>query len=163
MSGQRPIPGLDSPEARVLPADLLAEADCLRQLARLQPGGCFRLPYLYRRSGERLPYVYRGARGYITAICEARLLQFRDVAAGIYYHDFLLRAEDSLRSGEESARRYLPPGMERLLQSDYVLGALDPQEVYPLVVRHLLDSGFLDRYPDLRERAEAALTLGGLL
>jgi len=163
MSGQWPIPALGSPEARGLPPELVAEADCLRQLACAEPSGCFRLPYLYRRSLERLPYVYRGSRGYVTALCEARLLQFRHVAAGIYYEDFMLRAEDSMRKGEESARKHLPPGMEQLLESDYVFGWLEPREVYPRVVRHLLESGFLDRYPELKQQAEAALALRDLL
>ena len=159
----RPIPPPGIPAARGLPPELVAEADCLRQLAHLHPSGCFRLPYLYRRSHEKLPYTYLGARGYITAACEAHLLQFRDVAAGIYYQDFLLRAEISREKAEESVRRHMPPGLERLLESDYVFGWLEPQEVYPRVVRHLLESGYLDRYPELRDQAEAALTLGGLL
>jgi hypothetical protein len=164
MSGQRPIPAPDSPEARVLPADLLAEADCLRQLALLEPDGCFRLPYVYLRSSVNLPYIYRGARGYVSALCEARLLVFSLRGDGsITYDDFMLRAEDSRRRGEESARKRLPPGLERLLESDYVFAWLEPQEVYPRVVRHLLESGYLDRYPEIREQAEAALTLGGLL
>ena len=155
MSSQWPIPAPGSPAAAGIPADLLAEADCLRQLARLQPGGCFRLPYLYHRRWST-PH-------WLTPHYEARLLQFRDVAAGIYYDDFRLCSGNSRKRAEESARKRLPPGMDRLLESDCIFGWLEPREVYPRVVRHLLDSGFLDRRPDLRERAEAALTLARLL
>jgi len=145
-----PIPPPGIPAARGLPPELVAEADCLRQLAHLHPSGCFRLPYLYHRRWSTPHY-------------ESRLLQFRDVADGIYYDDFRLRSGNSRKQLEESACERLPPGLERLLESDYVFGWLGPQEVYPRVVRHLLESGYLDRYPELRDQAEAALTLGGLL
>jgi len=146
----RPIPPPGSPAARGIPADLLAEADCLRQLARMQPSGCFRLSYLYHRRWSTPHY-------------ESRLLQFRDVAEGIYYDDIRLRSGNSMKQLEESARKRLPPGLERLLEWDYIFGWVEPQEVYPRVVRHLLESGYLDRYPGIREQAEAALTLGDLL
>jgi len=155
----RPIPPPGAPAALGFPADLLAEADCLRQLARLQPSGCFLLPYL---RGPSFVYDSRLLRIRET-LYDARLLQFRDVAEGIYYDDSVLYAEANWKKAEESARRYLPPGMDRVIESEYVFGWIKPQEAYPLVVRHLLDSGFLDRRPELRERAEAALTLGGLL
>ena len=45
----RPIPAPGSPAARGFSADLVAEADCLRQLVLAQPDGCFQLPYLYHR------------------------------------------------------------------------------------------------------------------
>ena len=145
-----PIPPPGSPAARGIPADLVAEADCLRQLARREPSGCFRLPYLYYRRWSTPHY-------------ESRLLQFRNVAEGIYYDDIRLRSGNSMKQLEESARKRLPPGLERLLEWDYIFGWVEPQEVYPRVVRHLLESGYLDRYPGIREQAEAALTLGDLL
>ena len=146
----RPIPPPGSPAARGFRADLVAEADCLRQLARLHPSGCFRLPYLYHRRWSTPHY-------------ESRLLQFRDIAEGVYYDDFRLRSGNSRKQLEESARKRLPPGLERLLEWDYIFGWVELEETYPRVIRHLLESGFLDRYPELRAQAEAALTLGGLL
>jgi hypothetical protein len=146
----RPIPPPGSPAARGFRADLVAEADCLRQLGCMQPDGCFQLPYLYHRRWSTPHY-------------ESRLLQFRDIAEGIYYDDFRLRYGDSRKRLEESARKRLPPGLERLLEWDYIFGWVEPEETYPRVIRHLLESGFLDRYPELRGQAEAALTLGGLL
>jgi hypothetical protein len=104
-----------------------------------------------------LPYLYH--RRWSTPHYESRLLQFRDVAEGIYYDDFRLRSGNSRKQLEESARKRLPPGLERLLEWDYIFGWTEPEETYPRVIRHLLESGFLDRYPELRAQAEAALTL----
>jgi len=146
----RPIPPPGSPAARGIPADLLAEADCLRQLACLEPSDCFRLPYLYHRRWSTPHY-------------ESRLLRFRDVAEGIYYDDIRLRQGNSREQLEESASKRLPPGLERLLEWDSIFGWVGPEEVYPRIIRHLLESGFLDSRPELRKQAEAALTLGGLL
>lgn len=152
MSAQWLIPAPGSPEARGLPPDLVAQADCLRQLALQlhQPDSSFWLPYLYHRSRIVQP-------------CESRLLQFRDVAEGIYYREFSVRSHGTRNQLEESARRYLPPGLEHLLEPEYELGRLEPKEVYPRVLRYLLESGFLDRYPELKLQAEAALILGDLL
>jgi hypothetical protein len=128
----------------------VAEADCLRQLALAQPGGCLRLPYLFHRRWSTPHY-------------ESRLLQFRDVAAGVYYDDIRLRSGNSRKQLEESARKRLPPGLERLLESDHIFGWIEPSEAYPCILRHLLESGFLDSRPELKLQAEAALALRDLL
>jgi len=150
MSTQWPVPPPGSPAARGFPPDLVAEADCLRQLACLEPSDCFRLPYLYHRRWSTPHY-------------ESRLLRFRDVAAGIYYDDIRLRQGNSRKQLEESARKRLPQDLQHLLESDCIFGWIESREVYPRIVRHLLESGFLDSRPELREQARAALTLGGLL
>jgi hypothetical protein len=76
----------------------------------------------------------------------------------------MLAVQADRETAVKSARKYAPPGMEQLLESDYIFGWLDPEEiVYQRVLRHLLESGFLDSRPELKLQAEAALALRDLL
>jgi len=110
VAGVCPVPPLISPQANRFAPELLAAAECMRQLAVRQPGRVFAVPYLSSFCGDD------------TVCYSARVLEFQvDPLEWINYHDILI-----LHAGREDAerevRRRKPLGADGILQLEGVLG-----------------------------------------
>jgi len=152
VAGVCPVPPLVSPQANRFAPELLAAAECMRQLALRRPGRVFAVPYLASFCGDG------------TVCYSARVLEFQvDPLEWINYHDILI-LHGSREEAEREVRRRKPPWADGILQLEGVLGWSDTARVYMAVLEYLEDSGYLRfAQPDLREQAVAALTLARLL
>jgi hypothetical protein len=146
------LPPLDSSQANRFAPELLAAAECMRQLALRRPGRVFAVPYLASFCGNG------------TVCYSARVLEFQvDPSEWINYHDILI-LHGSREEAEREVRRRKPPWAGGILQLEGVLGWSDTARVYTAALEYLEDSGYLRfAWPDLHEQARAALTLARLL
>jgi len=155
--GLCPVPPLDSKHASRFSPELLAAAECMRQLALRHPGRIFAVPYLSSTRPDGFHYY------------SARVLEFQvDPTDWINYHDTLILNTvtlNSCREGiEREVRRRKPPLADRIMEAECVLGWADTVRVYTAALEYLEESGFLKlAFPDLLEQARAALTLARLL
>jgi len=152
VAGVCPVPPLTSAQADRFSPELLAAAECMRQLAIRHPGRIFAMPYL--------SVVWADGTTYYSA----RVLEFQvDPSEWINYYDILI-----LHAGREEAEREVhkrkPPWAGGILQLEGVLGWSDTARVYMASLEYLEESGHLRfAQPDLYEQARAALTLARLL
>jgi len=150
--GLCPVPPLDSSQACRFAPELLAAAECLRQLAVRHPGRIFSLPYL------------SASRAYGPVYYSVQVLEFRvDPTGWINYNDIRIMHGEREET-EPEVRRRKPPLADRIMEADGVLGWANTARAYTAALEYLEESGYLRRAcPDLCEQAQAALTLARLL
>ena len=152
VAGLCPVPPLTSSQACRFSPELLAAAECMRLLAVRHPGRVFAVPYLASFCGDG------------TVCYSARMLEFQvDPTDWINYHDILIQ-HAGREEAEREVRRRKPPGADGIMMAEGVLGWSDTVRVYMAALDYLEESGYLGfAWPDLREQAQAALTLARLL
>jgi hypothetical protein len=150
--GLWPVPPLASKHANRFAPEVLAAAECMRQLALRHPGRTFAVPYLAMTRPDGFHYY------------SARILEFRvDPTDWINYYDTLI-CHGAREEAEREVRRRKPPLADSLMEAQCVLGWADTDVVYTATLEYLEESGYLRlACPELLEQARAALTLGRLL
>jgi hypothetical protein len=155
--GLCPVPPLASKHANRFSPEVLAAAECMRQLALRHPGRIFAVPYLAVTRPDGSHYY------------SARVLEYRvDPTDWINYYDTLiLNTVASCGCREEverEVRKRKPPLADRIMEAQCVLGWADTARVYTATLEYLEESGYLKlAFPELLEQVRAALTLGRLL
>jgi hypothetical protein len=152
VAGVCPVPPLTYSHADRFAPELLAAAECMRQLAIRHPGKSFAVPYL--------SVVWADG----TAYYAARLIEYQVHQDGwINYHDVLI-LHGSREETEREVRSRKPPWADGIMQAVGVLGWADTIRAYTAALEYLEDSGYLKfAWPDLYEQAKAALILARLL
>lgn len=150
--GLVPVPPLASKHASRFSPELLAAAECMRQLAVRHPGRTFAVPYLAVTRPDGFHYY------------SARMLEFQvDPTEWINYYDTLI-CHGAHEETECEVRKRKPPLADGIMEAQCVLGWADTVRVYAETLKYLEESGYLRlACPELLEQARVALTLARLL